>query len=319
MDHYPAYTNGRLDPQADALLTAIASEGTAPTATLTPGEARASFLRPSWLGTPREMAAVRDLPIPGPGGPLRLRTYLPHGRRPLPVLVFFHGGGFVVGSLDEFDTFCTILAEGAGCLVVSVDYRLAPERKFPAASEDAIAALRWVGAHADEIDGDPSRIAVAGDSAGGNLAAVAALAARDEGGAALVQQVLISPWVDLSCAETESFRRFGEGGWLSTSSLRWYRDHYLAGPEEALDPRASPILVRDLRGLPPALVLDSEFDILHDQIRAFASRLQEAGHAVDYRLHPGQLHDFVVLPGLFARATGAIAEIGDSLRRAFRR
>jgi acetyl esterase len=319
MDHYPAYTNGGLDPQADALLTAISAEGPSPTAALTPSQARASFLRPSWLVTPREMAAVRDLSIPGPAGDLRLRTYHPHGGRPLPVLVFFHGGGFVVGSLDEFDAFCTILADGAGCVVVSVDYRLAPEGKFPAAPEDAIAALCWVAAHADEIDGDPCRIAVAGDSAGGNLAAVAALAARDEGGPALVRQILISPWVDLSCAETESFRWFGQGGWLSTSSLRWYRDHYLASPEQALLPHASPILAPDLRGLPPALILDSEFDILHDQVRAFALSLQEAGNAVDYRLCRGQLHDFVVLPGLFDSASSAIAEICESLRRSFRR
>ncbi len=193
MDHYPAYTNGRLDPQADALLTVIAAESSVPAAALTPAEARATFLRPSWLGTPREMAAVRDLSIPGPAGPLRLRAYIPREPRPHPVLVFFHGGGFVVGSLDEFDAFCTLLADGAACVVVSVDYRLAPEEKFPAAPEDAIAALRWVGAHADEIDGNPSRIAVAGDSAGGNLAAGVALRARDEGGPALVQQVLISP------------------------------------------------------------------------------------------------------------------------------
>lgn len=319
MDHYPAYANGRLDPQAEALLTAIASEGPSPLSALTPGQARANFLRPAWLGSPSEMAAVQDLSIPGPAGPLRLRAYLPHGPRPLPVLVFFHGGGFVAGSLDEFDVLCTLLADGAGCLVVSVDYRLAPERKFPAAPEDAITALCWVGAHAAEIDGDPRRIAVAGDSAGGNLAVVAALAARDEGGPALVHQVLVSPWVDLSCAETESFRCFGQGGWLSTASLRWYRDHYLANPEQALDPNASPILARDLRGLPPALVLDSEFDILHDQVRAFASRLQEAENAVDYRLCRGQLHDFVVLPGLFDGATRAIVDICESLRQAYRR
>ena len=319
MDHYPAYTNGRLDPQADALLTAIAAEGPSPTAELTPQQARASFLRPSWLGAPREMAAVRDLSIPGPAGLLRLRTYRPHGRGPLPVLVFFHGGGFVVGSLDEFDALCTILADGASCVVVSVDYGLAPERKFPAAAEDAIAALCWVAAHADEIDGDPARIAVAGDSAGGNLAAGAALRARDEGGPALVQQVLVSPWVDLSCAETESFRCFGEGGWLSAASLRWYRDHYLASPEQARHPHASPILAPDLRGLPPALILDSEFDILHDQVRAFASRLREAGNAVDERFCRGQLHDFVVLPGLFESAASALSEICESLRQAFRR
>ncbi|MBI5547836.1 MAG: alpha/beta hydrolase fold domain-containing protein, partial [Deltaproteobacteria bacterium] len=204
MSHYPAYTNGRLDPQADALLTRLALEPSTPTSTLTPGEARASFLLPSWLGTPREMAVVGDLAIPGPAGPIPLRTYVRPGRLPLPVLVFFHGGGFVLGTLDEFDAFCTFLADGAECLVVSVGYRLSPEQKFPAATQDAVAALSWVGAHADQIGGDPTRIGVAGDSAGGNLAAVAALAARDQGGPALVQQVLISPWVDLSCTETES-------------------------------------------------------------------------------------------------------------------
>lgn len=319
MDHYPDYTNGRLDPQADALLTAIASAPPAPTAALTPEQARASFLRPSWLGSPREMAAVRDLSIPGPAGPLRLRAYLPHGRCPLPVLVFFHGGGFVVGSVEEFDTLCTLLADGAACVVVSVDYRLAPEWTFPAATEDAFAALCWVGAHAEELGGDPARIAVAGDSAGGNLAAGVALKARDEGGPALAHQVLVSPWVDLSCTETESFRSFGQGGWLSAASLRWYRDHYLPAPEQAHSPHASPILAPDLRGLPPALVLDSEFDILHDQVRAYALRLRQAGNAVDYRLHLGQLHDFVVLPGLFDRASIALAEMCDALRHAFRR
>ena len=319
MDHDPVYRGGRLDPQAEALLAAIAAEGPAPTASLTPVQARATFLRPSWLGSPREMAAVRDLLIRGPAGPLRLRAYRPHGRPPLPVLVFFHGGGFVVGTLEEFDAFCTLLADGAGCLVVSVDYRLAPERPFPAAAEDAFAALRWVGARAGEMDGDPARIAVAGDSAGGNLAAGVALRARDEGGPALVQQVLISPWVDLSCTETESFRLFGRGGWLSAASLRWYRDHYLTDPAQTSHPQASPCFARDLRGLPSALVLDAEFDVLRDQVRAFAARLREAGNAVDYRRHAGQLHDFVVLPGLFEQATIAIDEVCASLRAAFRR
>jgi acetyl esterase len=318
VSHYPAYVHGRLDPQADALLTRLRLEPSAPLSSLTPPQARASFLVPSWLGAPREIAAVRDLTVPGPGGPLRLRTYLPRGCPPLPVLVFFHGGGFVLGTLDEFDSFCTLLADGAGCVVVSVDYRLAPEQKYPAAAQDAVAALRWVGAHTGEIGGDPTRIAVAGDSAGANLAAVAAMTARDEG-PKLVLQVLISPWVDLTCSETDSFRWFGQGSWLSTASLRWYRDHYLAGPDEARLPDASPLFARDLSGLPPALVLNAEFDVLRDQAEAFAGRLRSSGNAVDYRLYPGMLHDFAILPGLFDRASSAIDDICAVLRQAFRR
>jgi acetyl esterase len=317
VSHYPAYRDGLLDPQAEALLTELALESSAPTSALTPEAARASFLLPSWLGAPREGIALRDLRIPGPAGPLPLRTYAPRGRRPHPVLVFFHGGGFVLGTLDGFDSFCSLLADGAGCLVVSVGYRLAPEQKFPAAPEDAVAALRWVGAHAGEIGGDPARIAVAGDSAGGNLAAVASQIARDQGGPALVQQVLISPWVDLSSTGTESFRWFGQGSWLSTASVLWYRDHYLADPRQAPLPRASPLLASDLGGLPPTLILNAEFDVLRDQVDSFARRLQAGGNAVQYRFYQGQLHDFVVLPGLFDRARSAIDDVCAVLRKAF--
>lgn len=317
MDHYPDYAYGRLDPQADALLTRLALASSKPTSALTPDEARAGFLDPSWLGTPRRMKAVRDVGAPGPGGPLRLRAYVPAGRPPFPVLVFFHGGGFVAGRLDEFDTFCSLVADGARCLVLSVDYRLAPEHRFPAATQDAAAALRWAGAHAAEIGGDPARIAVAGDSAGANLAVVAALAARDEGGPSLIGQVLVSPWVDLRDTSSESFRFFGEGRWLSTASLLWYRGHYLSAPEEAVLPAASPLLAPDLRGLPPALVLCAEFDVLRDQGRALAERLQESGSPAELRTYEGSLHDFAVLPGLFDRATDAIDDACAFLRRAF--
>lgn len=317
MNHYPDYSQGHLDPQAEALLTQLARSSAPPLATLSPEKARVNFFLPSWLGKARGMAVIRDLSIPGPGGAVRLRTYLPHDRSPLPVLVFFHGGGFVVGTIDEFNAFCTFLASGAGCLVFSVDYRLAPEQKHPAAVEDAFAALAWVASHATELGGDPARIAVAGDSAGGNLAAVAAMMARDQGGPALALQVLICPWVDLSCTETDSFRLFGQGIWLSTASVQWFRRHYLVSQEQALLPQASPFLAKDLGHLPPALIVNAEFDVLRDQVQAYGRRLEASGNAIQYRFYPGMLHDFATLPGLFDRAREAIDDICACLRQAF--
>ena len=317
MNHYPAYAAGRLDPQAAELLDRISLEPDRPLSSVTVEEARAGFLRPAWLGAPREVESVRDVVVPGPGGSLRLRACLPRGGgRPLPVLVFFHGGGFVLGRLDEFDAFCTRLGDGAGCLVVSVDYRLAPEHRFPAAAEDAVAALRWVTSNARELGGDPSRIALAGDSAGANLALVAALANRDAGGPALARLVLLSPWVDLTCTETESFRLFGQGRWLSAESLRWYRDQYLPSPEDARLPNASPLLARDLGNLPPTLVLTAEFDVLRDQAEALSDRLVAAGNDVRKRFGAGMLHDFVILPGLFDRASTAADDVCAELRLA---
>lgn len=317
MIHYPLYESGRLDPQSEALLTELASSSPPPMSSLSPAEARATFMPPSWLGKAKELSASRDLSIPGPAGRIPVRTYVPRGSAPFPVLLFFHGGGFVLGALGDFDAFCSFLAAGAGCIVVSVDYRLAPEEKYPAAVEDAKAAIRWLGTQAAEIGGDPDRLALAGDSAGGNLAAVTALLARDERFPALSLQVLICPWVDLSSCETESFRLFGQGIWLSTASIAWYRDHYLAEPDQALSPRVSPLLAEDLTGLPPALVINAEFDVLRDQAQAYARRLEAQGNAVEYRLYPGMLHDFPLLPGLFDRAREAVDDVCLALRKAF--
>jgi acetyl esterase len=308
-----------LDAQSEALLDELAASPGVPLSALRPEEARADFLRAAWLGAPADGVTTDDLMIPGPGGPLRLRRYHPGGLGPLPVLVFLHGGGFVLGALEEFDPFCATLAAGAGALVVSVDYRLAPEHKFPAAVEDAVAAVRWVGAHASAIGGDATRIALSGDSAGGNLAAVASIVARDEGCARLVQQVLICPWVDLSSTASDSFRLFGEGPWLSAAGVSWYTDHYLTSRAVAFDPTASPLLADTLGGLPPALVINAEFDVLRDQVVDYARRLREQGTVVDYRLYRGTLHDFVVLPGLFERAGDAIADICSTLRDAWAR
>ncbi len=318
MSHYPEYTEGRLDARSEELLDALARAPSTPLSALTPERARAEFVLPSWKGAPRSVAAIRDLAVPGASGEVPVRVYVPHGDAPFPVTLFFHGGGFVAGSLDDFEPFCTALAEGAGCLVASVDYRLAPEHRWPAAVEDALSALEWAQCRgAAAIGGDPRRLALAGDSAGANLAAVAAIAARDAGRPAPVLQVLLSPWVDLSSRGTESFRLFGKGPWLSADAIAWYGAHYLVSEEQARDPRVSPLLARDLRALPPALVVNAEFDVLHDQAEAYARRLEAAGVPVDYRAYPGTLHDFTVLPGLFDRASEAIDDVCAALRAAF--
>jgi acetyl esterase len=315
MRHYPDH-DGLLDPEADALLTRLARTAPAPLSALTPEKARAEFLPAEWRGANADVQAIRTLAIDGPGGALPARVYVPRGRAPFPVLAFFHGGGFVAGELAEFDAFCTAVAAGAACLVVSGGYRLAPEHRAPAAVEDAVAVMAWIGAHAAELGGDARRLAIAGDSAGANLAAVCAIASRDRGAPRLALQVLLSPWVDLSPTAYESYRLFGGGRWLSKASLDWYRDHYLADAAQALSPRISPLLAPDLARLPPALVVSAEFDPLRDQARAFAQRLEAAGTAVDHRLYPGTLHDFAALPGVFTRAGEAIGDVCAALRRA---
>lgn len=314
---YPLYTQGTLDPQSEAILDQIAEANELPLSSMTPQQAREYPLEASWIGEPATGVRIENIRIPGPARRIPLRIYTPEGNQPCPILIFFFGGGFVVGTLDEFDPFCTFLATGASCVVVSVDYRLAPEHKHPAAVEDAVTAVNWVAAHAQELHGDPTRIAVAGDSAGGNLAAVVSILARDQGVPSLKYQALICPWVDSSSFETDSFRYFEDGLWLSKASMCWYRDHYLQNQEQAVDPLVSPLLMDDLSGLPPALVITAEFDVLRDQGEAYAHRLEEAGVAVQCTRYRGMLHDFAVLPGLFDRAKDAIDEICRALQRAY--
>lgn len=316
---YSSYQKGRLHGESEDVLRAIIQSAQPPLVSLTPEQARGSFLEPSWLGECEGGVRIQDGSVPCLEGPIPFRIYSPGAPGPLPVLVFFHGGGFVLGALEEFDPFCTFLAKGASCLVVSVGYRLAPEAKHPAAVEDAWEALRWIAMHAAELGGDPGRIAVIGDSAGGNLAAVVSLLARDEGLPRLALQVLICPWVDLSrvSESSDSFRFFGDGPWLSAANIRWYRDHYLRSQEQGEHWLVSPLLAPDLGDLPPALVITAEFDVLADQGQAYARRLEDAGVAVTLSVYAGMLHDFVVLPGKFTEGWNAIGQIVDVLRHAF--
>ena len=315
---YPDYLDGQLHPEAEALLRGIQAAQARPLVALSPEEARASFLPEAWLGPVAPEVRIGERMLPGPAGPVGIRIYAGGGAAPRPVLVFFHGGGFVLGTLPEFDAFCARLALGADCVVVSVDYRLAPEHRFPGAFEDAWAALRWVGVHASEFAGNPERMAVAGDSAGANLAAGMGLLARDAG-LRLSAQVLLCPWVDLreGAEAADAFKAFGDGLWLSTANIRWYRDHYLGCSGRAEEPRVSPLLAGNFQGLPPALVITAEFDVLADQGRAYAQRLEGAGVPVDFRAYPGMLHDFATLPGCFSDAEGAIGQVASFLRKAF--
>ncbi|TDU01896.1 acetyl esterase [Streptomyces sp. 846.5] len=212
------------------------------------------------------------------------------------MLVYFHGGGFVVGDLDTHDGLCRSLANGATCVVVSVEYPLAPEHKFPAAPEACLAATVWVAEHAGDVGGDPARIAVGGDSAGGNLAAVVARLARDLGGPALVFQLLIYPDVDFRRAN-HSIRAFaGKFGNVSRAAQHWFMDNYLTDKQDKLDPRVSPLLASDLTGLPPALIVTAEFDALRDEGEEYGRRLEKAGVPVTVSRYPGMIHEFVRHP-----------------------
>jgi acetyl esterase len=248
-----------------------------------------------------------------------VRLYWPRPAAPgeaFPVLVFLHGGGWVIGGLDSHDPPCRALAAGAECIVVSVEYRLAPEHPFPAALEDTRAALAWVAASAGDFGGDPSRLALGGDSAGGNLAAVAAQLARDDGQPALAFQLLIYPATDLS-GGTASSPELSTGYLLTAELVEWFHGHYLAAPEDALDPRVSPLLASDHSGLPPALVITAGFDPLAAQGSAYADALEGAGVAVERLHYSGQIHGFISMAGVLDEAREALARSAAALRAAF--
>ncbi len=288
--------------------------------TLTPPEARANMLaaRAVTGPDPEDVAEVRALEAPGPAGAIPLRLYRAAGMTPdqqLPVLVFFHGGGWVLGDLDTHDSLCRSLANAARCAVVSVDYRLAPEHRFPAAVEDSIAATRWIADHADALGIDPTRLAVGGDSAGGNLAAVVALDAREKG-PPIRFQLLIYPAVDFAEAR-DSHRNFGEGYGLTAIGMQWFGNHYLAGGD-ARDWRASPIRARSLANLPPAWVLTAGFDPLCDEGDEYAEKLRQAGNRITLRRFPGQIHGFCVMGKLIAEANTAIREGAAAMTAAWR-
>jgi acetyl esterase len=304
-----------LDPKAQALLDADHALGLPEKKTLTPAEARSQKnARPP---APQEpVYQIEERQAAGPAGPVPVRIYRPSPTSPLPALAFFHGGGWVQGSVDQTDPICRTLANAAGCIVASVDYRLAPEAKFPAAAEDCYAATRWLAENAAELGVDRARIAAGGLSAGGNLAAVVALMARDRGGPPLVLQVLGYPITDYNF-ETPSYLENADGFGLSRDDMIWYWRHYLPEGADGLHPYASPLRAADLSGVAPALVITAEFDPLRDEAEAYAARLRAAGVEVTCTRYVGMIHGFFTLPHLLDQAQQAVGQVGAALRSTF--
>jgi acetyl esterase len=302
-----------VDPQIRALLDQGA--GVPATQTLPVPEARAQYEARIALMAPGPQVATRELAIDGPGGPLRIRLYTPEGEGPHPLLVFFHGSGFVLCSLDTHDGICRNLCAGGGCVVASVDYRLAPETKFPGPTEDCLVATRWCAGHAAALGADPARVMVGGDSAGGNLAAVTALRIRDEGGPKLIGQLLLYPVTDFHTSGTPSYAENAEGYGLTRATMEWFWDHYLARPEDAAHPHAAPLRAPDLSRLPPALIQSAEYDPLRDEAELYADRLRAAGVPVQVSRWAGMNHGFLFWVGRVDGAGPAMAEACDWLRR----
>ncbi|REJ87035.1 MAG: alpha/beta hydrolase [Planctomycetota bacterium] len=311
-----------LDPQAQVFLDKFAASQAPPMHTLSPPDARALVVP---LQMPKEtMGRLDNRTIPGPAGEIPVRIYHPRSENepaaeasPRPIVVYFHGGGWVVGSIASHDAICRRLCNLSGCIFISVGYRLAPEHKFPAAVDDCYTATAWATINAPELGGDPDRIAVCGDSAGGNLAAVVALLARDRGGPPLAHQSLIYPITDYM-PEFDSYRRNGADYFLTTGSIQWFWDHYLNDPSQADDPAAAPIRAEDLSGLPPATILVAEFDPLYDEGLAYADRLEQAGVPVERIICNGQIHGFLRRLDTFDSAVEVAQQLAHSLQTALR-
>lgn len=306
-----------LDPEAKALLDFLGITDLAPLETLTAVEGRARFKqladarRPA---SPEAVHLVRDVKVAGPEIPVRF--YKPEMAEPAPVLIYFHGGGWVLGDLDSHDHVCRALANKVPCAVVSVDYRLAPEHKFPAAAEDSYAATEWVATHAAELGIDVSRIAVGGDSAGGNLATVVSQMARDRGRPGIVFQLLIYPATDMRLGAA-SIDENAHAPVLTKAAMVWFVDHYLNGDQDRINPLASPLLAADLRGLPPAFVLTAECDPLRDEGEEYGRRLEAAGVRAEVRRYEGMPHGFFSFAAGLDTGRRAFGDAVERLRSAF--
>ncbi len=303
-----------LDPQAQDLLEQLKQAGAKPVEAMSVAEARAlSWSYIGLQGEPEPVAAVTHRFIPGPTADLPIRIYHPAGQGPFPALVLFHGSGWVVANLDVADAPARALANRTGCVIVAVNYQKAPEHKFPVPFDDCYATAVWVAEHAGELSVDPARIGVAGDSAGGNLAAAVALKARDAGGPVLAYQLLIYPATNYDL-DTPSALANAEGYLLQRESMRWFWDHYLSEPSDAENPLACPLRAPDLSGLPPAFVVTAEFDPLCDDGDRYAEALRAAGVAVSHRRYDGMLHGFFWMAGVLDQARALYEEIGKEVR-----
>ncbi len=309
-----------LDPQVKAILDQMAEADGPKLSEMDAPSAREVFRQMSTAfdNSDVPVGGVEDRNIPGPGGDIPIRIYTPvaAGGSPLAALVYYHGGGWVVGDIESHDATCRTLSQTSGCKVISVDYRLAPEAKFPAAADDAYAALVWVEKNAMEIGVDPNRIAVGGDSAGGNLAAVASLMARDKNGPHIAFQLLIYPVTQIGI-DSASRKELATGYFLETETMTWFEDQYV-DPADADNPYASPLKADSLSGLPPAYVITAGFDPLKDEGKAYADGLRAAGVDVQYVNYDGMIHGFIALTALVENAANAVAETGVALKKALK-
>lgn len=308
-----------LDPQAQAILDAAEDAGGRSLEDMPLAEARLALddIANNFGIALADVASVETLSIPGPAGTIDARVVRPRnaGAAP-PVLIYYHGGGWVLGHVESHLREAHYYADKAGCVVVVPGYRLAPEARFPAAVDDCYAVLEWVSANNETLGIDASRIAVGGDSAGGNLAAVVAQLARERGGPRLTFQLLVYPVTD-AYQDTESYRTKGDGYFLSKSMMAWFIDAYLNDPSERDDPRVSPVRAADLSGLPPAFVVTAEYDPLRDEGEAYAKSLRDAGVAVEYRRKAGQIHGFMSMAGAIDVGRRGLDAAAAALRGSF--
>ena len=306
-----------LDPQVEKVMEQVAALGLPAPNTVSPAEARANALmRPRATGP--DVAKVENRTIPGPDGEVPVRIYTPEGDGPFPILAWYHGGGWVIGDLESADGTARNLCVGGKCVVVSVDYRLAPETKFPGPAEDCWAATTWAVNNASSINADSARLAVGGDSAGGNLAAAMCLMAADRGGPEIALQLLVYPVTDVNFS-TVSYSENGEDYSLTKASMQWFWDHYLSAKEDAENPYAAPMKAKSLAGQPSALVITAQYDPLRDEGEAYAKRLQEAGVETTATRYDGMIHGFFGMGAVVDKGKQAVDEASAALRNAFAR
>ncbi len=316
------------DPQMKAVLDELAALDPKPIEKLTPAEARRqpsaadavkALLKKQGKSTdPEPVGKVADQTVPGPAGKIPIRVYTPKGDGPFPVLVYFHGGGWVLADLDTYDSSCRALTNAAGCLVVSCDYRHAPEHKFPAAAEDAFAAYQWVLANAAALNGDPKRVAVGGESAGGNLAAVTAIRTLDKKVSSPVYQLLVYPVTNYGF-DTESYKEHADAKPLNREMMKWFWGHYLAEPADGDRAYASPLRARNVSQLPPATVITADIDPLRSEGKLYADKLKQAGVQVDYTNYEGMTHEFFGMGAVVDKAKQAVQKAADGLKSGFGR
>ena len=303
-------------PQAQAMIDRTLALNLPPASQMTVRQLRDNARERS-AALPREdVAAVRDYRVPSVNGDVLVRVFTPRAAAPLPALVYFHGGGWVTGDVETHEGICRTLANAAGCVVASVDYRCAPEFQFPTAADDAYAATCWVATEAAALGVDAGRIAVCGDSAGGNLAAVVALMARDRGGPRLTFQALVYPVTDYDF-DNVSYRENADGYLLTRDSMRWYWDQYVPGAADRNNPYAAPMRAASLAGLPPALVITAEYDPLRDEGEAYANKLAAAGVPVSHTRYPGMIHAFFRFTNSIDAARAAVAEVVAALQKSW--